>query len=90
MNRKVEKVFIPGLIVSFGSATTINRDNSKILSFIMFGSKKFARPGWAVYLSVEEIENFISTTIVESIKINHNLNYDDNCVTYAFIYKGSV
>ena len=38
ISQEVEKIFTPEPILSFGSATTINSDNSKILSFRKNGS----------------------------------------------------
>ena len=87
MNQDVKNVFTPGPLVSFRKARKISsylvRAKPNPLERTV-GSKKCGKSRCEFCLNIEETNTYMSTTTAKSFKINHKLNFDDNCLIYLF------
>ena len=85
MNQKVKNILTPGPIVSYRSARKTSSYLVRARLYLLerkVGSEECGKSRCEVCLNSQETVTFTSTRTGESFKINHKLNYNDNCLIY--------
>ena len=90
MNEEGKNLFLPEPMVSFRRARKLGSYDQKAKSYSLHrkvGSGKCVKSWCEICDNMTDTDTFTSTVIGESFKINHQLNYDERCVTYLLTCK---